>query len=267
MIWLEKPSNAQHFQYTFERIEQKYVITREQESALISNLQSRMRPDEFGLHNVANIYYDTLDYALIRASVEKPAYKEKFRLRGYSTPGEENIAFAELKKKYKGVVYKRRIVASPQELTRFLSGEMIAHEDVQSQREIHYFLSEHHIIPRVFIGYDRVAFVGREDSALRVTFDHNILWRKERLHLRGGRDGELVLPENPVVMEIKIAGAAPLWLAHMLSEAHIYPTSFSKYGTCYLKHIAPHFQHVLSVGCSRQSTGSIDAWERGIDYA
>ena len=34
-------------------------------------------------------------------------------------------------------------------------------------------------------------------------------------------------------MEIKIAGAMPLWLAEALSRCGIYPTSFSKYGKAY----------------------------------
>ena len=35
-------------------------------------------------------------------------YKEKFRLRSYGVPGPEDTVFLELKKKYKGVIYKRR---------------------------------------------------------------------------------------------------------------------------------------------------------------
>ena len=32
-------------------------------------------------------------------------------------------------------------------------------------------------------------------------------------------------------MEIKAAGAMPLWLVNILSDLEIYPVSFSKYGT------------------------------------
>ena len=38
-------------------------------------------------------------------------------------------------------------------------------------------------------------------------------------------------------MEVKLPGAAPLWLARLLSENGIFPTSFSKYGTLYREHI------------------------------
>ncbi|WP_019850264.1 hypothetical protein [Desulfitobacterium dehalogenans] len=39
-------------------------------------------------------------------------------------------------------------------------------------------------------------------------------------------------------MEIKIAGAMPLWLSHTLDELEIYPSSFSKYGKAYMSLLA-----------------------------
>lgn len=231
----------QPIQTTFRRIEKKYVLSSRQMKELRARLDDYMADDAYGLHGVSNIYFDTPDYRLIRASVEKPVYKEKFRLRGYSTPGEEEIVFAELKKKYKGVVYKRRVVSDPKGIEGLLAGQMLPHEDAQIQREIHWFLRGFEPKPRVFIGYDRFAMIGREDERLRVTFDTNIRWRRERLRLDEGSDGALVLPENPIVMEVKIPDAAPLWLARLLSEMRIYPTSFSKYGACYSQHIAPRF--------------------------
>ena len=50
-----------------------------------------------------------------------------------------------------------------------------------------------------------------------------------------------LLPPDTVLMEVKIPGAAPLWLAHLLSELRLFPTSFSKYGTCYREHILNEF--------------------------
>ena len=228
-------------QTTFRRIEKKYVLSGEQMRQLQARLGDYMAHDAYGLHGVSNIYFDTPDFRLIRASVQKPVFKEKFRLRGYSTPGEEEIVFAELKKKYKGVVYKRRVVSDPRGIDGLLAGQMIPNEDAQIQREIRWFLRAFEPEPRVFIGYDRFAMIGREDERLRVTFDTNIRWRRERLRLDEGSDGALVLPENPIVMEVKIPDAAPLWLSRLLSELRIYPTSFSKYGACYLRHIAPRF--------------------------
>ena len=72
-----------------------------------------------------------------------------------------------------------------------------------------------------------------QDSGLRITFDTNIRWRDEELDLRCGDYEQPVLLGEQVLMEIKMPGACLLWLAHILNDSGIYPTSFSKYGTCY----------------------------------
>ena len=106
--------------YTFERRELKYRITDAQRAALEAAFGARMVPDEYGESTICNIYYDTADYRLIRASLEKPAYKEKLRLRSYGVTEPGGEVFLELKKKYKGIVYKRRIT-----LPEDAAGELI----------------------------------------------------------------------------------------------------------------------------------------------
>lgn len=225
-------------QYSFQRKEKKYILTPEQAGQLVPKLQQYMTPDEYGVHTVCNLYYDTEDFELIRTSLEKPPYKEKFRVRSYGTPEKEEPVFAEIKKKCDGVVYKRRVAASSGELEKFLQGEEIEHEDSQIQREIHWFLKKHRLLePRVFIAYERAAFIGKEDPELRITFDWNIRWRTDHLNLCDGDQGNPVMDEKRLVMEIKLPDAAPLWLAELLSEEKIYPASFSKYGVCYQRHL------------------------------
>ena len=51
-----------------------------------------------------------------------------------------------------------------------------------------------------------------------------------------GSVGEAVIPEGMTLMEIKIPGVMPLWMAQILSDMQIYPTSFSKYGAYYMQH-------------------------------
>lgn len=228
-------------QHTFERIEKKYVLTEDKAAQVMGVLAPFMTEDQYGRHTIRNIYYDTPDYTLIRRSVMKPVYKEKFRLRGYSSSGDARVTFAELKKKYRGVVYKRRVAGTDDEIARLLQGGWLEREDVQTQREIHWFLRMYPLEPRVFIGYERDAFFCHDDPLLRVTFDRHIRWREDHLTLADGDAGALVLPDDPVVMEVKIAAAAPLWMARLFSELGIYPSSFSKYGACYLRHIAPTF--------------------------
>lgn len=228
-------------QYSFKRYEKKFLLTPEQYEEILPALSERMKADKYGVHTICNIYYDTENYDLIRNSVERPAYKEKFRLRSYGVPDDRSVIFAEIKKKSDGVVYKRRVDGAPSEILDFVSEGSLLDKDKQIQREIQWFLQVNEPVPKVFIGYDRIAFCGREDKELRVTFDRNIRWRTDRLDLRMGDDGEPVTSDNRIVMEVKTPAAIPLWLVKMLSDNGIYPASFSKYGTCYQKHILPNW--------------------------
>lgn len=223
-------------QTNFKRYEKKYMLTQEQQVNLMKQLLPYIKEDKFGRYTICNIYYDTEDWELIRQSIQKPVYKEKLRVRSYGVPGDEDKAFIEIKKKYKGIVYKRRITAQAKDVEPILTGGSsfeIKKSDEQIRNEILWFQSFYRTQPRIFIGYDRQAFAGIQDSGLRITFDTNIRWRDEELDLRCGDYGQPVLPGEQVLMEIKMPGACPLWLAHILNGSGIYPTSFSKYGTCY----------------------------------
>lgn len=97
------------FTQIFQRVEKKYLLSEYQYFALRRFLERMARVDEYGETSILNIYYDTPDYRLIRTSIDGPAYKEKLRLRTYGTPNDSSNAFVEIKKKYQGIVYKRRI--------------------------------------------------------------------------------------------------------------------------------------------------------------
>ena len=227
---------ADIIQTNFKRYEKKYMLTQEQQENLMKQLLPYIKEDKFGRYTICNIYYDTEGWELIRQSIQKPVYKEKLRVRSYGVPGDEDKAFIEIKKKYKGIVYKRRITAQAKDVEPILTGGSsfeIKKSDEQIRNEILWFQSFYRTQPRIFIGYDRQAFAGIQDSGLRITFDTNIRWRDEELDLRCGDYGQPVLPGEQVLMEIKMPDACPLWLAHILNDSSIYPTSFSKYGTCY----------------------------------
>ena len=225
-------------QYSFKRYEQKYLLTPEQYSGILEDLRKYMTEDEYGEYAICNIYYDTSSYELIRTSIARSVYKEKFRLRSYGVPDDESTVFAEIKQKYDGIVYKRRVADCVQAIQEFIEEERPLHGDPQIQREIRSFFAMYRPLPKVFIGYDRIALVGKESPELRVTFDRNLRWRDYDLDLCKGDEGMPVLPEERIVMEIKVSGALPLWLAHILSAHKAYPVHFSKYGTCYKRYIA-----------------------------
>ncbi len=218
-------------------MEKKYLLSGEQYEKLFAALKDHIEPDIYFRSTVCSLYYDTDDFALIRHSIEAPVYKEKLRLRSYGVPGGDDTVFIELKKKFKGMVYKRRLAMSAGAAAAYLAGEAPPPEDSQMTKEIDWFLRQNRVRPKALIACDRTAWVAKDDHELRITFDENLRWREKDLDLTLGSAGEPLTEPGCVLMEIKIPGTAPLWLAHLLSELSLFPTSFSKYGTCYKNHL------------------------------
>lgn len=223
-------------QMVFKRYEIKYLLNGKQKEKVLKAMEPHMEPDAFGRSTIRNIYYDTDNYRLVRKSLEKPVYKEKLRVRSYRAVGPDDRVFVELKKKYDGVVYKRRISVAEQAAFQYLTGRITAPEPSQITEEIDYFLRFYETLaPKVFLSYEREAFYTKEPGEFRVTFDENILWRETDLSLEKGIYGAPILKPGQTLMEIKTPGAIPLWMVKVLSEESIRQTSFSKYGNAYLE--------------------------------
>ena len=228
------------FQTVFKRYELKYMLTLEQKEKLLSSMEPYMELDKYGRTTIRNLYYDTDNYLLIRRAIEEPAYKEKLRIRSYSRANADSTVFVELKKKYKHVVYKRRISLPEAEAMDWVAGVRHCHKHTQIANEVDYFLEYYGTLhPTVFLSYEREAYYSRDNSDFRVTFDDTILVRQDDLSLESEVYGIPILPEGKILMEIKCSGGIPLWMTHILSEEHIYKTSFSKYGTAYKTMIFP----------------------------
>lgn len=219
----------------FERYELKYLLNVRQQAALLDIMAAHMEPDEYGQSSIRNIYYDTNDFRLVRRSLEKPIYKEKFRVRSYGRADADSTVFVELKKKYKSIVYKRRIAMPERKAADWLCGDGFPPEQTQITEEMLYFIRFYETLrPAVFLSYDREAYRMRTGGDLRVTFDTNILYRREGLSLCEDVWGASLLEPGQVLMEIKTMGGIPLWFVHFLTENRLYKTSFSKYGAAYM---------------------------------
>lgn len=228
------------YQAVFKRYELKYLLTQEQKQIILKPMEPHMALDKYGRTTIRNIYYDTDNYRLIRRSIEKPAYKEKLRIRSYSRAKPHSTVFVELKKKYDSVVYKRRLSMDENEAMEWVAGHEHCHQKSQIAGEIDYFLDYYETLhPVVFLSYEREAFYDRNGGDFRVTFDDHILCREEELSLEADVWGSSLLPEGMVLMEIKCSGGLPLWMSRVLSQEHIYKTSFSKYGEAYQTIIFP----------------------------
>lgn len=222
------------YQMTFKRYEMKYLLTAEQKKAVLERMEAYMKLDEYGRTTIRNLYFDTNTYRLIRHSLEKPVYKEKLRVRSYRKVTPEDPIFVELKKKYKSVVYKRRLVLPEKKVMDAFAAKRPLPVRSQIGKEIRYFCKYYgDLHPTVFLSYEREAYYALDGSDFRVTFDENILFREEDLSLESEVYGEKMIKDGMTLMEIKTAGGMPLWMSDVLTKHKIYKTSFSKYGAAY----------------------------------
>lgn len=229
----------------FNRFEHKYILDYETFKKVISVMDAHMVLDSHNKNHmpytIANIYYDTDDDYLIRTSLSKPKYKEKLRLRAYGVPKENEKVYLEIKKKYNGIVNKRRTMLLLGEAYDFVKTGIapVAQSYMNGQviKEITYFLKVYDLEPRLYLAYDRIAYFEKGNADLRISFDTNIRSRRYDLRLDYDDYGEWLFKENLYLMEIKTSLAKPLWLTDMLTELHIKRRSFSKYGTEFKQYI------------------------------
>ena len=247
------------FQTVFKRYELKYMITIEQKEKMLEAISPYMQLDNYGRTTIRNIYFDTDNYRLIRRSIEKPAYKEKLRIRSYSQARADSTVFVELKKKYEKVVYKRRLPLCEQEAMAWVRREQKCPVNTQISREINYFIDFYgKLNPTVFLSYEREAYYDKGGGDFRVTFDDTILCRQNDVSLCSSIYGTPILPQGKVLMELKCSGGIPLWMVEVLSRERIYKTSFSKYGTAYSALIFPEIylpnsikhKEIITNGCN-----------------
>ena len=255
------------------RKEIKFMLSMEQYEALLGEIHKYMDPDKFCIggkdYGIYNLYYDTPDDYLIRTSLEKPYYKEKIRLRSYYSPASpSDKVFLEIKKKVGGIVTKRRVTMTLEESDAYLMQhkkpvDLSKYLQKQIFSELDVFLDTYPIVPKQYISYQRSAFFGKDDPDFRLTFDREITERRYDLSLALPSYGAQIIAPNQRLMEVKIAGAMPLWLSQKLSELQIYKVSFSKYGTAYTRHVrnelylGGHFQQ-------RTAAAAADAVQRPI---
>lgn len=222
------------YQMTFKRYELKYMLDQQQKENILRSMADHMELDRYGRTTIRNIYFDTDTYRLIRRSLERPVYKEKLRVRSYQPANGSTPVFVELKKKYKHVVYKRRLVCPEEEVENYFGkGEPLPYQ-TQIGKELQYFWNYYGSLhPTVFLSYEREAYYALDGSDFRVTFDENIMYREKDLSLRSEIYGTPILGDGQTLMELKTSGGIPLWMSDVLTRNHLYKTSFSKYGTAY----------------------------------
>lgn len=239
------------------RYENKYVITDKKKDIILPSLLRYMEFDKYCVgdkdYPIYSLYFDTKNNDVVRRSVQKPYYKEKLRLRSYKlNPNDNDTVFLEIKKKIGGIVNKRRVVLTYKQAVNFIKyGKVPQLSGIQKQimNEICYYISLHPIEKTVLIHYDRNALFGKDDKSLRITFDRNLTADGNTDILHTENEGNFIVVPDTRIMEIKISGATPIWLSEILTENHIYRSSFSKFGRNFQNETKLHIQHSENYPC------------------
>lgn len=237
---------------SFERKEIKYLLTPLQYERLLALVAGHVAPAEFPEGDVNSIYYDTPDDLLINRSINGGTFKEKLRVRSYGTAAEGSKVYVEIKKKLKGVVYKRRLACSLEAAQAFLAGmdyeraierwplaladdreESRSFTALQIAKEVAWMRDRFgNLAPKMQVSVHRTSFVGVDDPDLRITFDHDARW-DARPTLDATKARHTLFDGKTVILEAKSAQALPVWLAEAISACGIRPQSVSKYGRAY----------------------------------
>jgi len=222
--------------FTYERSEQKFLLSQKAYETIRQVFDNHMKEDQYGWQSICNIYFDDDHSSLIRKSIENKKFKEKVRLRSYcATTANDDIVHFELKRKLNGITYKRRLTEKLSVVKDYLEGKTktLGGKNPQVEAELKFFLNVNKLKPRIFISYDRIALKAESDSDLRITFDTNLLYRRNNLNLSENY-GTPYFTTPHYIMEIKTLSSLPLWLCNALTEQKIFSTSFSKYGKIFL---------------------------------
>lgn len=221
----------------FRRVEQKYLITSEQYNALMEALGDKLVKDEYFYNDIYNLYLDAPDHRLIIQSIEKPMYKEKFRVRSYGlAENEDSKVYLEIKKKFDGTSHKRRISMTLGEFYKYMEkGNRPKNANPITLAELDYDFEKYNLQPSILINYERYSYYFRGNKDLRVTFDHNVKYRVKKPDLTNGDDMHPIIDKDMYIMEIKSLDSLPIKLSQLLAKLKIYPRGFSKPKNAYLK--------------------------------
>ena len=233
---------------TFERKETKYLLTPMQYIQFRALAEGHLVPAEYHESDVCSVYYDTPDDTLINRSLAGGKYKEKLRVRAYGETTDTTPVFVEIKKKFKGITYKRRVNCTLAAAKAFLGGmdyqraiqrwplaDAAAQEACSSAQSLQIageiaWMRQHYegLAPKMEVRTHRLSFVDADNPELRITFDSLVHWQEA-----GSEQSHPMFPSGERILEVKCADAYPMWLIAVLNECGALPQSVSKYGRAY----------------------------------
>jgi hypothetical protein len=186
-------------------------------------------------------YFDTADSAYLSSSVEEPA--RRLRVRQYAAaakpdepPVFSGVGFIELKQHLGASRTKLRLAATADEIAMLMKDPRASVAGAPADHPLTVVARELAIptmAPRLSTWYRRVHLV-MPDAMVRLTLDEGLQFCRPQGVGRAGmpaapgpRDVVAAFPSR--ILEVKHAGALPLWLEQLLAAFRPAPEHFSKF--------------------------------------
>ena len=228
------------------RYERKYVVTESTADAIRRFVTTYLDRDVYMAgkgptgYRIYSLYFDTLDFALYRQTMEGHKNRYKLRIRFYDETA-FSAAFLEIKRRTTETIHKLRAAVSKRAAERLLGGARLKladllSADATSVRAVNEFCDRREkmrLEGAAFVCYQREAYVSSEAEGLRLTFDRQIIGQTY------SSDCSLAIPKlevpiepKGVVLELKYNGRIPQWMHDLVASFRLERTPFSKYVYC-----------------------------------
>lgn len=256
-----KMTPAQHEQGNFVRLEDKYLLTKEQADALVpllkANLDNASPIPNTDYTIIESVYFDNAKLNVLKEYLAQNTSRSKMRTRRYAPNGVWGPdVFIEVKAKEDGVSKKSRFQISKADEQELLQGHTIAKTEelaainqkiedgklTRRVKRVNSFIEEMGTVPTCKVTYSRLAY---EKNSFRVTIDQDVKFEnmaavngstKEEINAKSSwlgvmRTAQKQFSERSYILEVKHSGEIPAWMTAFLKEHKIGEVSFSKY--CY----------------------------------
>jgi hypothetical protein len=193
-----------------------------------------MEPDAFGeggsaRYSVHSLYLDSADWRIYRETRNGNFSRFKLRARTYKFDDTTPV-FLEVKARDGEAMQKTRAVVDRPEAISILEGRIPTSAKGFALENFRNHVDRYLAFPRVWVTYDRSAYVGGDRGLVRITFDSDVCAAPPTTGLREPREWyPLPIVKNVVVLEVKYSGSYPKWVADTIRRFDLERKSMSKY--------------------------------------
>ena len=217
----------------FNRYEIKYVVRKQLADKLKETLTPYMQrdphlSDEMPAYRVNSIYFDSADLRCFWEKVDGVRFRRKVRIRSYGKASDQS--FLEIKQKVDMTTQKRRSRFSTSHLIDRLVDRTGKSLQGEVGEEVELLFHQNGYQPQVLVSYDRVAYMGRTDDSMRVTFDSNCRYKQTNLfEMDSMQEADYFLHPALQIVEVKFDNLVPRWMTSLVRKFNLSPTRVSKY--------------------------------------